>query len=140
MKKDIVTRRNLFKKIGLKILPIFLITTGVTGGLASIKQDSIPSTTCNGCSSTCYKGCKVTHKGMCGTCTSNCMRACEYVCSKGCKVTHKGMCGACTSNCKQACEYGCSKVCKDMCETVCTGCSGSNKTLTIKKDSIEFNH
>lgn len=113
MKKDIVTRRNLFKKIGLKILPIFLITTGVTGSLASIKQDSIPSTTCNGCSSTCYKGCK---------------------------GTHKGMCGACTSNCKQACEYGCSKVCKDMCETVCTGCSGSNKTLTIKKDSIEFNH
>lgn len=117
--KEIVNRRNLFKKIALNVLPIFLIVTGVIDGLASIRQDSIPSTTCNVCSSSCYNGCSGTHKGMCGTCTNACMRMCSYTCSNGCR-----------------------EVCKDMCEVVCTGCArtckSNNNTSTIKTDSIKL--
>lgn len=106
--KEIVNRRNLFKKIVSKILPVIALSIVPTMSMFS----STPRDCKGGCQSTCTGMCRV-------GCTAECNSTCKYRCKYGCGKVCKDMCEIVCTGCKGSCE------------------SGSN-TSTIKTDSIKF--
>lgn len=100
MKKDIISRRDFFKKSTSKILPVVAAIT-LPSVLTSCEIDEepfdIPSSGCkNGCSGKCSAYCG-------GTCQTNCSGSCKNGCTGNCK-------GACGSSCRYVCtgsaKYG----------------------------------
>ena len=95
MKKDIISRRDFFKKSTSKILPVVAAIT-LPSVLTSCEIDEepfdIPSSGCDTCKGTCG-----------GQCSTGCSGTCEYGCTGNCK-------GACGSSCRYVCtgsaKYG----------------------------------
>ena len=144
MKKKIQKRREFFKITAQKALPIIgLLSIAKIPLFGQILNDG--ALDCNG---SCYQTCAGTARGMCDTCSHQCIGGCEgntrdipqdtilskndtiskdnNDCNDGCKSECLVTCNSfCHQQCKGSCRGYCIYCCKGDCGATCTSCKGS---------------
>ena len=91
MGQELQNRRQFFKGLAKKVLPILGATLLANSALAKSVMNT-PSS-CSWCSGTCTGTCDT-------TCAGTCQYSCQGSCSGYCKYT-------CTHTCSQSCLTGC---------------------------------
>lgn len=116
--KELISRRNFFRKSVHKILPILTLLT-LQSPLFSMAQKVYSETSCK------Y------------SCKTGCSNECNTQCTKTCAATCKNICGGnCEGTCRNTgkCDY-----CSDSCKNNCTrSCKNTCQSLSKGKDTLKF--
>lgn len=123
-KKELISRRDLFRKCAKAILPTIAVLAINNPVFAALKREQAQD-----CKGACMIGCNNTCQGLCAVGCTGCTHMCGNSCSNACRGT-----------CRNSCQYLCKTMCGNACDGKCTGsCKGTCKhssTMTTKNDTI----
>lgn len=95
-KKDILSRRNFFKKAAIAAIPVVGAVALTQVPLVSQAMENHTETGCGGCTGSCSGDCS-------GTCSTSCEYACDGSCKGGCQNSCDGGCmGDCYGSCRSS--------------------------------------
>lgn len=107
-KEQILNRREFFKDLGKKVLPVL----GAIAIASTPLKVMAKPTEAGGCLFWCSGSCS-------GTCEGTCTNFCSQVCEKWCNGKCVNGCKGCTSSCASYCAGGCHDSCINGCTGTC---------------------
>lgn len=110
-KKDLITRRELFRRVA-KALPVLLISGSPIVQIIASQP--------NGCN---------------GSCTATCANECAKSCSQNCREACRGCKGLCAAGCIETCTGTCCFTCLESCAGLAS--AKNKKDSIIIKDTIK---
>lgn len=120
---EALSRRDFFRKIKSKVIPILGTVILTSPFVASISKAKTPSGCYMGtCMYSCYTGCVMSCGGTCmngclQSCVNQCAMMCGNSCQGGCMDTCAYGCSSCVGECKVGCGNGCASTCVANCAT-----------------------
>lgn len=127
--KEIISRRDFFKKTAKNILPVLGLITLGSSPLSALATELSPNEKMD-CSRSCTTGCANHCAGTCSSrCDITCTSGCSSGCGRGCKSSCAEGCNGQTSNstgcngCTNHCWSSCSGMCRNSCDGSCRASS-----------------
>lgn len=114
MKTEVYTRREFFRAVSKRIIPVLAVITTQSVPLYSVAK--LPEIYNQGCNDGCMQTCK-------GKCDNTCRRDCYTGCAVGCR-------DACVATCMEYCRTECANSCQGVPDSVNTI---KNDTTFIKE-------